>query len=819
MNGTLLGLIGGPDALPSLFSLLAQTTSETFIYGRLEEEWMLPAGLAVLAVVIAFVVYMYRRDAAELHWSIALLLISLRAAAFSLLFWIWLQPQMRVVQERPQNSRVVVLVDVSQSMNWRDSAIQSANTPTRAERIVTALGQSDLIQQLRHSHDVVAMRFFEQKLESIGQFARLPEAVPGAPALPESEDGSPRAIDWTKELAPRGRETRIGEALAQTIADYRGGILAGVVLFTDGQNNGGAGPGSVVAIAKDAGVPILPIGVGSPDRPINVRVSELAVQPRVHPTDEYEVKAYVAASGPLSSLPRQVKLELISKPAGKEGGTEKIEQSIDVDVLPNGEPQVVPFRLTAGDVGRLTLEARLASVVGDTYPRDDRRSADVEIVERKTRILLFAGGPGREYQFLRNQLFRDSSVLVDVVLQIAQPGISQDSNKILDEFPTTASELADYDAIVAFDPDWTVLSEEQKDLLERWVAEQSGGLVVVAGPVYTEKWTGRDDCRKIAALYPVEFHRRVSLLGGRFENRDPRPVSLSREGLDAPFLRVAEDAAVSQRVWEDFEGVFGYYPVRGKKDAASVYARYADPDAESRDEQPIYFCGQLYGSGRVFYMGSGEMWRLRAEDPGYFSRFYTNLIRFVTQERLRRGSKRGVLLIDRDNFVLGDAVVVTAQLTDNDQRPLKESQVSLDVVPGTGEPFVIPLMANPQRPGEFRGQFLPQRDDRYRVQVRLGGEEDEGGLARTIQVEMPDREMQHVERNDAALAPLAKETGGIYLTNLSELGKVIEALPSKARVELQIQKPIPLWDRPWVLAVLVGVLSLEWLVRRLARLA
>ena len=58
--------------------------------------------------------------------------------------------------------------------------------------------------------------------------------------------------------------------------------------------------------------------------------------------------------------------------------------------------------------------------------------------------------------------------------------------------------------------------------------------------------------------------------------------------------------------------MFGYYGVRGAKPGATVYGRYSDPEAGSGDERPVYMAGQFYGAGRVFYLGSGEMWRLRA---------------------------------------------------------------------------------------------------------------------------------------------------------------------------------------------------------------
>ena len=47
---------------------------------------------------------------------------------------------------------------------------------------------------------------------------------------------------------------------------------------------------------------------------------------------------------------------------------------------------------------------------------------------------------------------------------------------------------------------------------------------------------------------------------------------------------------------------------------AVIYARFSDPRIAQGGQQPPYFAGQFYGSGSVFYLGSGEMWRLRAVD-------------------------------------------------------------------------------------------------------------------------------------------------------------------------------------------------------------
>ena len=167
----------------------------------------------------------------------------------------------------------------------------------------------------------------------------------------------------------------------------------------------------------------------------------------------------------------------------------------------------------------------------------------------------------RDFIFLRNQLFRDKEVVSDVWLQSGKPGISQEANEMLYKFPETEDELFEYDCIVAFDPDWEQLDELQVKLLERWVAEKAGGLIVVAGPVFTPQWSSRrrGDPRidTLKALYPVAFYYQGSatLSLGRFGSDKSWPLQFTRDGQEAEFLWLDENAAGQRE---------GLGPVRGR---------------------------------------------------------------------------------------------------------------------------------------------------------------------------------------------------------------------------------------------------------------
>ncbi len=797
----------------------------TFEWGRADTptDWLLP--VAVLAALVALAIYVYRRDSVELRPAVAILLTALRVSALLILGVVYMQPQWRNERQLLTNSRAVVMVDTSLSMGLHDAeATPVPAEPSRAQQVQTALDKTSFLDELRRTHEVVLLRF-DEELTRLATLEKQPSATAPAEAPPAAEAATPQK--WEEWLAPRGGETRLGEALRQVINEERTEPVAGVIVLTDGQQNAGVDPLSVAALAREAGIPLFPIGIGSQRQNVNVRVSDFVAPARAYPGDKYTATGYLQSQG-LSG--QTVTVELLASDAPTSGTATPAQGTVvasrQVTLGGDGEVLPVAFELVPDALGRKTLTLRVAGPRQDSYAGDNQQEVDIEIVDRKTRILLFAGGPTREYQFLRNQLRRDKDMIVDVLLQTGEEGMSQDAHEILPEFPSTREELYAYDCIVAIDCDWRVLAASQVDALERWVAEQAGGLVVIAGPIYGDTLSQTASLAKIRALYPVEFNRRFSVLDdGRYGSKEPWPLEFTRDGQETEFLWIEDSGPASAHAWSEFKGVYGYYGVKGAKPGATVYARFSDPRAREGDQQPVYFAGQFFGAGRVFYLGSGEMWRLRALNEAYFERFYTKLIRFVSQGRLLRGSNRGVLLVERDRYVLGNSVAIRAQLNGPQLEPLVAPQVMLQVfLPDTTQQNVA-LLADPARPGSFAGQFTVRKEGVYRLELPVPESADER-LARRIQVKVPDLEREKPQRNDALLQELAKTTGGAYFIGLEAgLGPdgsespIARQLRDKSRLTLVLDTPSRLWDNWWVLGVVCGLFCTEWLIRRLVKLA
>ena len=671
---------------------------------------------------------------------------------------------------------------------------------------------------------------------------------------PESSDEKKEekevVIDWKDKLAAKGNMTRLGDALRFIVEKERGGTLAGIAIFSDGRSNEGVEPEVAVAIAQDAEIPIYTVGLGSDSAPRNIRVVDLDAPARVYPGDEFKIVGFLQATGGRTP---DVPVTLVSSPAqgtDAEKQKEEVEGATTVALIGDGkeEGKVIPveFKLKPKEGGKRIFRIRATPrAENDVDKKDNEKQATVQIVDRKSQILLIAGGPMRDYRFLHTLLYRikesgqDTSTQVHVLLQSGRPGISQEAHEILQEFPQDQDDLFKYDTIVAFDPDWRKLDPLQVRNLERWVFDKAGGLIVIAGPVFTKEWSqipSNKDPRveTLKSLYPVSFFGQIgaALSLDRFGSETAFPLAFSSEGTKAEFLQLGETSTESGELWGKFPGVFGYYAAKDAKPGATVYARFPDPQARLAGEPPIYLASQFYGSGRVLYMASAEIWRLRELEESYFERFYTKAIRWVSQGRLQRDSSRGVLLVDKDRCFKQDTVAVRANLTDAQHNPLTLAEVPANLLHPRGErtPLILKKVKDSARQGEYTAQFTAVDEGDYRVELVVPQSGGEHLLTAEVRARIPDKEIDRPQRDVVLLTTIANRSNAAYYNGMTAaVGKAgIPSLSTRLNERPQDDYPyLPgtpdkAFDQRlsfWLLVLIGGVLSLEWIIRRLSKLA
>lgn len=781
-----------------------QQQQTIFEFGRLQyaHDWLI-AGVC-LALLLGLAAFIYRRDARELWRPYAWILLILRCCVLVVITVVFLDPRLRTETTVQQQSKVLVLTDNSASMTIEDvpageegnSALQS-----RLSASTNLLTKTPLLAELRKVHEV-EIYSFGSHLRSLAVFNK--------------EDGNNvrGAVDsgWARLLHADQQQTRLGEALAEALRANENRPLAGIVILTDGNHNAGLPVEPSLTSAKQRSVPIAAVGLGREQPAPNLRVADLQSPSRAFRGDEMPVTAYLQSNG---FDKRNVAVELLLANANGNEPPVVVEQT---QVAVDGEtgPLPINFRYTPKETGTWRLSVRIPGQPEELMLSDNEMSATFDVIDQKTRVLLFAGGPTRDYRFVRTMLYRDDSVETSVYLQSSPEPVAQDADHVLIAFPKRREELFEYDLIIGFDANWSELDPDTRELVIEWVSKQAGGIIFVAGPVDTPALTRNSGLSGFLQLFPVVFREVIFSDTGSDRDGGPWPIRFTTEGQNADFLALDDDRQKSQRQWEQFQGLYATFPVQSVRPGATVLAESTSPRSALGSQAAPIFASQFFGAGRVLYVGTNELWRLRSLGDEFYDRLWIQSVRHFAQGRLLRGTSRANLFLDADRYTLGSLLPIRARILDAEFNPTTAETVSVAIVDPAGNSADLTLQAEASTEGQFRGEFVPHMPGEYRIQLLVPDTEEL--VERRIVVTLPDLEFATLNQDRATLKHLADATGGRYYT-LPEADQIPKNFEDRSETAVLSGTPIPLWDRWYVLLFCVLLLSAEWLIRKLLFLA
>jgi uncharacterized membrane protein len=740
--------------------------------------------LLVAAIALAALCGWRERRMAPRGW---VTLLALRLLAIAAVGLVLAGIERRPLSEQEVPSRVVVLVDRSASMELpATDEVNSSATRTAA----ASPGIEELAAGLAASH-LVRRAGFDVALEY---------------------------VDADQEPAEAAGATRLGSAVQRVLADHAATPLAALVIASDGGWNAGPDPLDAADAAKSRGVPIYALGVGPLREPPSIGLRELAAPSRAATGDAFRVSATVAANGAasLGGDAHRVTLALCPIDAQGKAGPPVHEETLEVR-SPDGGGLVGAITDLEGPApGAYELIATLQPAGRDADESDNVLTTRIEFVDQPMRVLLAAGGPARDYHFLRDQLHRDKQFACDVLLQSAAGAVTQDAGKVLTSLPATADEWEAYDVLVAIDLDWRQVDEQAITALAEWVSTRGGGVAFVAGAVSTPGAVRAGLAPPLRTLLPVTLRDDPLAMGSSAAAvRDARPVVLSTAGesLDWLNLKLPQDHAAG--VWRSLEGFYATTLPAEPKPGASVLATLG----EGATQSPL-LVEQLYGAGRIAYLASPETWRLRTVAPESFTELHVGWLRHLTQGRLLGAAAEGSLLFDRRRYDLGEAMTLRYVARDTSIAITPTARV----IGADNAPAEVALAPVEGQPGVYAATVKASVTGRWTASLDVASGER---LTATAEASLPALENETRVQNVKLLRELAERSGGRYVDladpQASEtIAEIVKATPSLAETTIDLGPPDEGFSERlsrWSLGVMAGALLLEWLLRRAWRLA
>lgn len=797
-------------------AVITETRRQTFELPGLPQGWLAFAGLVLVAAMCYGVVWMYRREArVGAGLPLRLFMAGLRCAVILLLAAVWLGPSVATEAVRVVHARIPVLVDVSGSMDIPDGDASPA--ATRAARVNELISAEDYrwLRALGERNELALYAFGEQTLPLPAPWGPPTPAAtaPAADEMVEAADhvrASARPAWLQGASLPAGIAvgTDLGQGLVAALSDGGDSPTAGVVLVTDGAANKGMTTPEMIAYARRFRAPLYVVGVGAAQEPPNLRIASISAPASTPKDDPFEVRVEVAATG---VAPGPVALALFAQRIDEAGNTSEPQRIATRTVTLGNVDAVELFKIQPAVGGEFIYRAEIEQAPGEVIEADNSRETSVVILDQKLRVLLVAGRPSFDYRRVVALFERDRTIDLSCWLQSADADAVRDGDTQLTELPRRAEELFEYDAIVLMDVNPAELDSSWAINVRRLVDEFGGGLLFQAGPHFTSRFFRDPRLPDLAGILPIapdpEAEVRLSE-AGTYRTR-PVPFELPEEARQHPLVALSTDPAVNARIWQGLTGAWWHLPVLREKQLATVLLRGRDARGA-----PVLMSTQPFGAGRTAFLAFDSTWRWRATAENHFNQFWIQLVRYLAQARRQGATRRGSITLDRDTVNIGEYVKIEAQVLDASFAPWHEPQVDATIeYAGGGQRLNVALTAIPGREGWYSGRAACDQEGLAVIRVPLPGAGD-AALRKNVRVQRSDRELATLRMQRESLGQLAEETGGVFVT-LAEARDLPALIGSGSEVRPPVRiGSVELWDRGWLLAILAGLLCIEWILRR-----
>lgn len=799
--------------------------AELTFRGGLSVGWFVVCAL----VSAGLVAWLYKATPVEVSPRRRYTLTGLRVLFLTLLLGLLLRPVLAFTVEGSIRRVLVMLVDGSASMQIADprldaddqkraaiakgvldpkgelkqaldrNRVRGLEQISRLDLTKAALGNErlDILPRLDQEFDLSAFTF-GQELAELSTRGLETNASMAKSARPRK--ASVASFDWVERIEAKSPSTAIGDAIRETMNRKRGQPLAGIVLVTDGVNNSGSQPLDAAAAARAESVPVYVYGVGITS-PRDIIVQNLFAPDVTFVKDEVPLTVRVRAQG-LSGESAELQLKLNGQVVASKTLT-----------FTNDAELVVPLKFTPETLGEFELTASIEPRSDEAVKDNNSRSQRIKVIDSKIKVLLADQSPRWEFKYLQMLLLRDRRVELKCFLAEGDKAISRvPDSPYLSEFPARRDDLFKYDLVILGDLDPKILTAQHQENLNKLVSDFGGALVVLAGKRHMPAQYRRAALEK---LLPVEFE--PATLDTRNDPIAERPIKLqlTAAGRASAMLRLSDRDEENAEMWAQLPPIYWSARVTRAKPAAEVLVVDPDVSKESRFGKMPVIAAQQYGLGQVLFVGTDNFWRWRKNAGDFFhTAIWGQIAQRVSIQRLLGVSRRTQLSADRQNYMTGDRVTVFARLyTGAGYEPLEESSVrgSFGLKSGQGPRTELMLRPVPDQAGMYRGEFIATGVGAFGFSV-----ENDPQTVLDFNVTEPQFEFGETAMNEPLLKQLASTTGGQFFReeNLYQLPDAIRSKTERVQSPLEVE----LWASPFYFLLLLGVVTAEWVLRKLSHL-
>ena len=464
-----------------------------------------------------------------------------------------------------------------------------------------------------------------------------------------------------------------------------------------------------------------------------------------------------------------------------------------------------------------SIPRRLRAEQDESIGENNVFSVLVSPAGRKRRVLALEGAPGHEHGFMTRALTVDPGLEFDAVVRKGRNENGEDTffiqagggraATLTAGFPSTREALYTYDALIIANIESDFFTRAQLAQAAEFVAERGGGLLVLGGRSFAQR--GLIGTPLEEAL-PVELNDRRGIVRATLSTARPAPqnrVAVTSEGERHPVMRLGSSPEETRQLWAALPSLAASAPLGGPKPGATVLAVTTAPAGTVHPLVAV----QRYGRGRSMVFAGEASWRWRMMVPSS-DRSYE----FFWRQAVRWLAGAGA----RSRRCHGAGHLRTRRLRSNrcgrsgsSVRPVADAIVEATLAVPGGETRPLALRRESSASGRFTAALRPVEAGLYRIRADARrGDAALGTADRWFYVGGRDREFAEPRLNEGVLRRVAQATGGQYV-RADEVSRIVASLQAILPQSIEPERR-DLWHEPWALALVIALLSAEWILRR-----
>ncbi len=777
------------------------------------ESW---AWVAVVFGVLSLLILIFSYRNSPLRGGSRIFALLLKAVGLIILALVLLEPVQLDEQPKRNANDIVVAADNSSGM----TIPLTEGSPAPSELLSETLLSGETNR-------------YPEWMEALGDTFRLQTFL---------FDRNLRRSPAYEELTFDRSSSNLGTALEGIETRFSRRPHAATLLLTDGNSTDQAALETWLAEAEasdDDPTPIFPIVVGED----NLDATDLAIARVDSSLTQFEdarVTLTVQATA-RGAFPDPVEVFVLN-----EKDAELATKQITFSEEPGTRSLPVRLRLAAIPPGISFLKVGIRQIASEKIPELSEKNNLFEVVVNQGsgpyRILYVSGRPNWEYKFLRRSIAEDAELDLVGLIRIAKRepkfewrgrtgessnplfrgfknDIPEETQKydepvlirlntstpeeLRDGFPSTEEQLfPHYRAIILDDIESEFFTQEQQELVDRFVSQRGGTLVMLGGQESFQ--SGGWQNTAIGRLLPVYLERL-----GSGPPAIEAAYNLTREGWLEPWMRLRANQNDETTRLAYMPPFFAVNQIRAIKPGAQLLSTVKD----SEDRLLPAIVTQRYGEGKSAAVPVGDFWRWGmkdAEQQAELGKTWRQLLRWTVNEVPTRVDLQKEE-VNRGGLPLSE---ISVRVRDDTFRPQDDATVMLTVTGQDGTSTVLTGEPSLEEPGLFTAEYSSIAQVGYRITATvLDGNGKEIGTAEAAREVNPEAlELASLGPNRSLLDRIATATGGQVLS-LSELDQLPGLLKELDLPVSEVQQR-PLWHAPWLFLLALAFFLGEWIIRR-----